>query len=63
MSISVLASELMRLYKVEPYLMRLYRATAKALKLLGVDHKSFYAKLSRYMAAITRTNASSMVDL
>lgn len=44
-------------------LLRLYRAKAKALELLGVDYKSSYTKLSRYMDAIIRTNPGSVVDL
>lgn len=63
LSIKILAGELMRKYKVECHLMRLYRAKYKALKLLGVDQKSSFTKLSRYEATIMKTNPGSVIDL
>lgn len=43
--------------------MRLYRVKAKALELLGIEHKSLYAKVNRYMVVINKTYMGSMVDI
>lgn len=62
LDIKVIASELLRMYKVICPPLRLYRARRKALGLLRADHKALYSKLGRYVAAITHTNPSSTAD-
>ncbi|KAJ4715347.1 MuDR family transposase [Melia azedarach] len=54
--IKVIASELLRKYKVTCQPLKLYRARQKALELLGADHKASYTKLDRYGAAVNQTN-------
>ncbi|KAJ4717285.1 MuDR family transposase [Melia azedarach] len=61
--IKVIASELLRKYKVACQPLKLYKARQKALELLGADHKASYTKLDRYGAAINQTNRGSIVHL